>query len=450
MLTLSILGSAELRARDEQCDAPVVLQPKRFGLLVHLALHGRLCRRDLLLPLFWPDTDQAHARHALRQAVHALRQALGPDAVVSRGEEEIGIAAEQLRCDVTDFRLALAAGRPAEALALYRGDLAPGLFVNGAPEFDQWLEAERAQLRRAAAEAAGSLAAAAMEAGDGEQAVRWARREVELAWDDEVALRRLMTLLDANGLRSGAVAAYEEFRSRARLTYGLEPSNATRILAEQLRSREQGAEAPLAPVARPTPEPVQPRARAPRRVPLRAHLLRPVTAIGLVAVLAGFVATHDGRIVVLDTFGRLAPGYTAAPSVAVLPLLALSTEQHARYLGDAIAVEVIHALAGFPELRVAPRTSSFAFRDARLELREIARRLEVDHVLEGSVRTHDGRLRLMVRLVDTTSGRRCWERLYEREIVDPLATQAELGAEIARALREPLVTGAVQRVSVRN
>ena len=89
--------------------------------------------------------------------MHFLRQQLGPEVVVSRGEEEIGLGSEQCWCDVVAFDEAVEAGRCDQATELYQGDLLPGFHLSDVPEFDRWLEETRARLRDRAARAAGEL-----------------------------------------------------------------------------------------------------------------------------------------------------------------------------------------------------------------------------------------------------------------------------------------------------
>src|SRR3989441_9870415 len=159
-LNLLGVGGHELKS--------VLAQPKRVALLAYLAAATpkRLHRRDSLLALLWPELDQEHARAALRQALHGLRQSLGEAALQSRGDEDIGLNDRTFWCDARAFENAVEAGRHADALELYRGDLLEGFFVSGAPEFERWLEDGRASLRRRACETAWTLAESCREAGD--------------------------------------------------------------------------------------------------------------------------------------------------------------------------------------------------------------------------------------------------------------------------------------------
>src|SRR5439155_24373491 len=132
---------------------------------------------------------------ALRQALHYLRRSLGDGVIVSRGHEDVGIAADALWCDAIAFENALDEGRLVEALQLYRGDLLVGSFASDlSPEFEQWLDGERGRLRTRAAVAAWSLSDEAEREHNGIESARWAREAVRLATDDEAGLRRLIAL----------------------------------------------------------------------------------------------------------------------------------------------------------------------------------------------------------------------------------------------------------------
>ncbi len=149
MLRLTLLGPVDLRGEDGNELRAVLQQPKRLALLACLALtaNGAYRRRDALLGLFWPDLDQEHARGALRRALYFLRRSLGDGIVVSRGEEEVGIAPDTIWCDAVAFEAAARDGKPDEARALYRGDLLDGFYIAGAAGAEEWLDGERSRLR---------------------------------------------------------------------------------------------------------------------------------------------------------------------------------------------------------------------------------------------------------------------------------------------------------------
>ena len=121
----------------------------------------------------------------------------------------------------------------------------------------------------------------------------------------------------------------------------------------------------------------------------------------------------------------------ATPSIAVLAFENRSGERENDYFAEGMSEEIIHLLARIPGLHVVARTSSFAFKGAREDLRAIGERLRVRHLLDGSVRKSGNRLRISVELVDTDSGYQVWSERYDRTIEDVFAIQDEIAATIA-------------------
>ena len=243
MFRLNVLGQIDLRDDMGTEVRGILAQPKRLALLVYLAAATprRFHRRDELLALFWPEHPEEAARNALRQALYQLRQSLGPDVLVSRGADSLGVATEHLRCDLVEFEDALDKGRIAEALGEYRGDLLPGLSVPDADAFSEWVEDTNTRLRHRAARAAWALAERQERAGDAAAAAASARKAADLTLHDEAAVRHLVSLLDRTGDSTGAIRAYEDFAARLRRDLDLEPSAETRSLVDALRSRHRGA-----------------------------------------------------------------------------------------------------------------------------------------------------------------------------------------------------------------
>src|SRR5881296_463771 len=216
MIEFRLLGTLHLTDAEGREVTSLLTRSRRLALLAYLAAATPrgFHRRDTLLALFWPELDQEHARAALRQALHVVRSALGADVVVTRGDEEIGLNVDHLWCDVVAFDEAIAAQRFGEALELYRGELLDGFFISGAPEFERWLERERARLRERASQGAWALAEERAAAGDPVEAGRLAQRAADLLPADETMARLLMTFLNKLGDRAAAIRVYEAFVSR--------------------------------------------------------------------------------------------------------------------------------------------------------------------------------------------------------------------------------------------
>jgi TolB-like protein len=134
------------------------------------------------------------------------------------------------------------------------------------------------------------------------------------------------------------------------------------------------------------------------------------------------------------TLTRTGPGATTYDSIAVLPFAHLSGDSNDHSFSDGLADELINALSGVEDLKVAGRTSTFALRDQNLDLRTIGDTLGVETVLEGSVRRSEDRVRINAQLIDASSGFQLWSEEYDRDITDIFVLQEELAQSIVRAL----------------
>ena len=142
-----------------------------------------------------------------------------------------------------------------------------------------------------------------------------------------------------------------------------------------------------------------------------------------------------------------APGRAASgPSIAVLPFKNLSADADSEFFGDGLAEEILNALSQMDGLKVAARASSFSFKGQSTGVAEIAERLRVATVLDGSVRRFGQRIRVTVQLVDAGSGFQLWSERYDREMADIFDVQEEIARAIAGKLKVTLVDGASSRV----
>jgi len=123
------------------------------------------------------------------------------------------------------------------------------------------------------------------------------------------------------------------------------------------------------------------------------------------------------------------------PSIGVLPFVNLSTDEEQEYFCEGMAEEIINALTHIDGLQVAARTSAFRFKDRKEDIRDIGRDLNVETLLEGSVRKAGNRLRITAQLVEVANGYHLWSERYDREIEDVFAIQDEISENIARVLR---------------
>jgi TolB-like protein len=128
------------------------------------------------------------------------------------------------------------------------------------------------------------------------------------------------------------------------------------------------------------------------------------------------------------------PGAEKEKSIAVLPFVDMSPEGDQGYFADGISEEILNVLVKTHTLKVAGRTSSFQFRDRDADLRAIAEQLGVDHILEGSIRKANNRVRITAQLVTASDGFHLWSETYDRELTDIFAIQDEIARSITDAL----------------
>ena len=147
----------------------------------------------------------------------------------------------------------------------------------------------------------------------------------------------------------------------------------------------------------------------------------------------GIVRTEDARPEIRGSMAE--PLHASDRSIAVLPFTDLSPGKDHAYFSDGVAEEILTALAKVDGLRVAARRSSFWFRGKEAELPEIAQRLNVDHVLEGSVRRDGNLVRVAAELIDARKGFTIWSETYEREMHGIFAVQDEITCSIVDALK---------------
>jgi len=436
VFSLKVLGGASIQTPSGPL-AGRAAQRRRIALLAMLAVaRERGMSRDKLIAYLWPEQDAEHGRPLLSDSIYRVNQALGAEAIVGAGED-LRLSPEALPSDVGAFENAIDAADWQRAVEQYGGPFLDGFFLAEAEEFERWATTERDRLGRAYARAIEALSESAERRGDAVEAVRWWRA---LAAHDPYSSRvvvRLMRALDRSGDRA---AALQHARIHATLLaeeFGTEPDAAVAELAASMRAQliaptpppptplHTAAEAD--PQRAPTPPPpvaAQPQTRS-RRWPVAAAVIAIVIAV---AVAARGRASDGGK--------------TDSASVAVLPFIDLSAARDHEYFSDGMTEELINTLGRVQGVRVASRTSSFAFKGKTLDVRDVGTRLGVATVLDGSVRAADGTLRITARLSNARDGYQLWSRTYERKLEDVFVIQEEISRSIVETLKGTLIGSA--------
>ena len=301
MLRLVTFGGLALERRDG--TSPPRVRPQRLAILAVLAAAGeRGVSRERMCGLLWPDADEARARHALRQALYALRQETGADVIVA--EPVLSIDRNVLSADVSEFRAALSTEDWARAAALAKGAFLHGFYLPGADGFERWVEEERAALHADSTRVLLALAKDAASSGAHDAAVEWWRRLTLLdPLSGRFALGYLKALA-ANGDRAGALAFARTHEAVVRRELEADADPEIRRLEADLRALPSPAIERRPPMRAdgPVPAPLAPneswpattpgeRAPTPRRWPGRA-----VVAVAGVTVAALLTANLWGRV----------------------------------------------------------------------------------------------------------------------------------------------------------
>ncbi len=255
MYTLRLLGSPILEGPDGPPSGRVAQERKIAFLAVLSLAEGRTLTRDRLAAIFWPESDQARARHNVADAVWIIRSALGGGALSARGDR-LTLSPQVVATDVEAFRKALETGTPGQAVKLYTGRFMEGFHIGGAPDFEHWLDGERAQLDSEYEGALEHLVVEALGAGRAADAVEWARR---LTTVDPLNTRRALLYLEAlaaSGDPAGAVLHGESHRALLDEELGIPPPGELEERIRELRAEPAslGALRSLSSPLRPRPE----------------------------------------------------------------------------------------------------------------------------------------------------------------------------------------------------
>jgi DNA-binding SARP family transcriptional activator len=290
MLRLTTFGGVGIRAEGDgigpsEAGPPV---PRRALALLVLLAAGPASgmSRDTLAAFLWPESDDEHARNALRQALHTLRRELGlPDLVV--GGLTLRVNPTFLTSDVREFDAACAAGDPERAVAWYPGPFLDGFHVGGVPEFERWVESRRGEYAGRTATALETLARAAERRGELDASTEWWRRLAALDPLNARIAAELMRVMAAAGNPAGALRHARAHEALVREELGVAPDAAFMALVARIRSGEAGAARPVdslaaaaAPAAAPQPtgssprQPLTPPALTPRGERFRERLER--------------------------------------------------------------------------------------------------------------------------------------------------------------------------------
>ncbi|MEO5510079.1 MAG: BTAD domain-containing putative transcriptional regulator [Longimicrobiales bacterium] len=389
-ILLRLLGPVELDGDDGHART-ILTQPKRFAVLAYLALAapGAYVRRDRMLAIFWPESDQERARAGLRDALYTLRRTLGPELIQTRGADDVRLDPDRLSVDAHEFRAAVSRRDHAAAVRLYRGDLLSSFHVSGVPAFDDWLDAERTKLRGLAIKVLTAVAADALDSGDNAEAAIYYRRALSASPYDETLLFGLMEAMELEGHGVPALSEADRFVLRTSEALNLEPTNTLRRKVQLLRSRlatlstsesaTPNSETVMQALETYDASPVPARATGPRRNRFWRRALPVAALLIILAAIAARFGLHTNS-----------PSKDTVAQIVITPFSVRGSDRIA-YLREGMVDLLVAKLDGAPGLRVVdpkamlenlPRRST----SSDLEVaRVLARRFGAQHFITGTV-----------------------------------------------------------------
>ena len=375
MLRLKLFGTPAVESTGK-APSPLVSWRKPLAVLALLAAgEDSGLSRDKLHAFLWPEATHAKASHALNQLLHVLRRDLGTETLF-QGSSDLRLNPEQVTSDVAEFRDAWGRAEVQRTASLYSGPFLDGFFLRDTPEFERWVESERARFARVYSEALGSLAAEAAARGDHRRAAEWWRRLAEHAPLRSDVTMLLMSALASAGDRAGALREAGVYQTQIRQELDAAPNPAVVALAARLRGE----------------------------------------------------AEHPS----------VKPAAVQSVSLAVIPFLNLGTVRRHKYFAEGLTDEVTNALCRVEGVQIvagAPMTSSAV---SSREARNATSPLRTDLILQGTVRQATDHIRLTVQLIDSSTRRYLWSGQYQHPVEDAVSAQEELARLIVGDLQTTL------------
>ena len=412
--SLTLLGTLRLvgKAGDDWTPKP----RKTRALLAIIALAKGSVSRSRLTDLLWGDRGEDQAKASLRQALYELRD-LASSGLMTASRDTVAIGPKRLWTDVNELETTTEPLALADALEEIEWPPLGGL-DDVTPELDEWLRNERARLSTLLLQRGVESAESAMVAGESVLARRIADSLERIDALDERAAQAGARADIALGDRAAAHRRIERLKKRLGDELGIEPSAETQALL---------SEAPSVKAKSATGATTAPSSTSRRRWFLPAALV----ALLMVAAAALYI---------------LRPSAAAAhPNIAVLPFEEAGPKTQG-YFATGVSDEILNLLSREKQIQVLGRVSAEEIAGRPNSL-EIARKLGITHLLDGSVRTADNRVLVIVTLTRVSDGAQMWSERYERRLGDIFAVQGDVARTVASRLTRSFGKPATQATS---
>ncbi|MGH7551566.1 MAG: AfsR/SARP family transcriptional regulator, partial [Longimicrobiales bacterium] len=419
---------------------PPELGRRRLALLAVLATAGsRDITREKIIGILWPDTDEKQARHTLSQTLYLMRRETGRP--WATGTTLLRLH-DSITSDVVQFQDALDTSQLERAATLYGGAFLEGFYLQGAPEFEEWVETTRARLHAAATQALERLARQADAGGQFEQAIRWWRRLGELdPYSAAYAAGRIRALMNA-GDDASALHYAREYETRIRRELDAEPAPIIAELIAGIRTAESPSTRQPSP-AQHAPVAASAQTVADKSNPLTQTPARSRRATRAAAAMLTLVATAAVAFTIRSAREPAAP-YLAIGFIQSRDTAALGPLLRDMLAANLARIEGIKVVTNSRLLELLGRTSENVPGAAA----NAARRAGAHEIVEGELSLTAAGPVLTLRRVTLQSG--VVQKGYAVRAADPYALTDSATVAIARDLGFDLPPGAAATVNTRS
>ena len=408
---LRTLGRLALLDRDGREEHSLGTRPRKLALLAWLAMRPeRRATRDLIIGVFWGEREAERARNSLSDALSHFRRVLGRNAIRTPADEVVIAEDAPLAVDGIDLARAVATGDHDTVIALHKGVFLDGIFIDDAPEFDDWRDRERARISAHFGKSCSARCEELARSNDWTRCEETARRWLDVQGESMEAIHWLLTAVAAPGTRDAYVVAMREygaFTERGERDLGLQPDPALVRIRDEIAAALANPSTPSAAIVAGLPAPkIAP--RPPDETPAqsrdasdRVTAQRPRLSSRLIAFGAGAIAVTATVFVMLQqrTAGRAAKGRVAVAtfenrtgdtSVALIGRMA--ADWISRGLAETRILEVVNPVA-------APSASG------PIDVRSFGEDVNARTIVVGSYIGRGDSIEFEARLVDASSNR---------------------------------------------
>jgi len=474
-LDIKLLGAMEVTSETKRVTELTAKKPR--ALLAYLAMHaGQVVPREKLAALLWSEHADEFARTNLRQCLSVLRRAIHhrDQALVNNvGGAALTADPSCFNLDVAVFDALCKQPVPSsyeKAKELYRGSFLDGFSINE-PAFDEWQMIERRRLESQFSTFLGLLLSEANAAGDYHAVLRFGTHLLQIEPLDESVHRTVIHSMRRLGQHRAALKQYDHCRQVLHDELGVEPSAETSLIVEGVRSdgriaelcvarsysgekiseveskEIELAETETAAIAV-TPKPSTQRLKLFTGLQLRWLLAACLAALLLTGLystvyqpgtLAQTLANRaDDSVGVAvspdDAIVRVTSVLPEKHKLIVMPLKNLSVNAETDYFSDGLTEDLITDLSRLSGLTVLSSNTSFAYRDSQLPIDVVAKELDVDYLLEGSVRRAGSDIRINLKLIETLSGAYTWTERVDYEMQNIFQVHDQILHDLVQSL----------------